>query len=97
MSSDIKCERETLPGACGVAILVDFHRDCDECKSVDEHLGGGAEWLCSGFVENSDKSTEAFQDLCAKYKLVFRTPTRLNRNSMHQFYFAVFDTTKGAK
>jgi hypothetical protein len=90
-------EYDNVPGACGVQVVYGFEENDEGWSSdkLEEVEGGGAGWLCSGFNYN-ESSNEAFKYLSEKYKLVYRTPDRLNSNSGNMFFFAVFDTTQGS-
>lgn len=90
----------SVPGACGVGVVYEFEDVGTRRKS---HWGdvytkatdcnkGGAGWICGGFLENDPVCDTVFEEMSAKYNLVFRTPTRINKNSGNPFYFAVFDT-----
>jgi hypothetical protein len=57
------------------------------------HQGWGG-WLTAGFIEGDDVCDQAFKEMSKKFKLVYRTPTRVNVNSKNPFYFCVFDTTE---
>ena len=96
----ISVGHSTVEGACGVGVVFCFEdtgvRKKDYWgsyyRSAVHQNNGGAGWVCAGFVENDPLSDEVFQQMFNKYKLVFKTPTRLNKNSSNPFYFAVFDT-----
>jgi len=95
----ISVVHDTVEGACGVGVISCFEETngkmtywVETPKSATACNKGGAGWICAGFVENDELSERVFQQMFNKYKLVFKTPTRLNKNSGNPFYFAVFDT-----
>lgn len=81
----------TIDGACGVGVAYSFADDKYYNHPIDSRNPGGAGFLCAGFL-NNDICQRAYQQLCAKYTLVYQSPVRINKNSDNDFYFCVFDT-----
>lgn len=86
----------TPSSTCGVGYVYDF--EDDEVKNYGDNytnilMGtmGGTGFLMAGFICRDRVCTKAFRMLKKKYKLVYRSPIRLNKNSGNKFYFAVFD------
>lgn len=86
-----------LPGACGVQHLEDFQEVGTSYNGSREEVSqinsGGIGLLTAGFI-NTDECRQAFEVLCKKHKLVYRSPIRKNINSSNWFFFAVFDAGK---
>lgn len=84
---------------CGVVILKNFRYTKGEYYSKvpltpeifkDFSLNKGCDYLEVGFL--TDKiSTEVFDFLTEHFPIVFLSEKRLNKNTNHQFYFAIFD------
>lgn len=88
----IYAEFDTISGACGVGVVHEFSEDAEYyALEIIKGTGGGAGWLSAGFVVGNAMCDEAFALLSAKYKLVYQTPPRINKNSGNVFYFAIFD------
>jgi hypothetical protein len=89
-------ELETLVGACGVGILYEYAIDDDddgvfgEVEPREFAEAGGAGWTCAGFIE-ADYCKDTWNYLTKRFKLVYKTPIRKNKNSGNDFFFAVFD------
>jgi hypothetical protein len=84
---------DTLVGGCGVNNVYAYDDAWDNETELEYVDGGGAGWLIASFNYNS-ASNEVWAYLSNKYKVVFRTPDRMNSNSGNMFFFAVFDTTQ---
>lgn len=88
----IYAEFDTISGACGVGVVHEFDESNEDwMEPITKGTRGGAGWLSAGFVVGSTLCDEAFALLSAKYKLVYQTPPRINKNSGNVFYFAIFD------
>ena len=87
----IKAELATVPGACGVGVYEGFgiHYGVDIATAPHE---GGAGYVMAGFIYKDKLCDEAFEILNKRFKLVFKSRVRKNKNSGNKFYFAVFDT-----
>lgn len=86
----MKVESSTITGACGVGVVHDF--DSFYGTQIGSSNLGGAGWQCAGFIEGDKVCDKVFQQMSYYYKLVYKTPTRVNVNSGNMFYFAIFDT-----
>jgi hypothetical protein len=92
---------EAITGACGVGILTDFSLlDDDEDVSYyrDELIDGftphgGAGFELAGFID-TDACRETYKKLAERFKIVYQSPVRLNKNSYNQFFFVIYDTTQ---
>ncbi len=101
----MRADIESVVGACGVSVIYNFgdndwgtnldilHNDPgeDEEFDPDDCVGGGAGWCCAGF-NYTEKSNKMWDYLNKRFKLVYRTPDRINVNSGNNFFFAIFDT-----
>lgn len=94
--SKVNSCHDTISGACGVGVVYDFRLINEEYFHGKGNLTlfnkGGANWLTAGFILGNETSDIAFKELSDKYKLVFKTSVRKNKNSGNRFYFCVFDT-----
>ena len=96
---------DTLSGACGVGYVEGFSYDQGfswhyrlpiyEAASPSG-TGAGANWLTAGFI-GTEVCKDAYHVLKKKYKIVFQTPIRENKNSNNDFIFCVFDTKRCKK
>lgn len=87
----VHVEAMTLPGGCGVEYARHFDRNpWSESQAITELNGGGCGWLAAAFTY-TPISQDAYLLMSKKYKLVFRTPDRVNTNSGNAFYFCIFD------
>ena len=96
----IYAAQETLPGACGVSCFFEFDTSDNwhsATKLSKEVPMGGIGLVCAGFIENNETCDKAFKQMSKRWKMVYRSPTRTNRNSGNRFYFAVFDAKKSEK
>lgn len=82
---------------CGVGYVSEFEDVEGKEDYRDDYTNilmgtmGGTGFLMAGFIYRNKVCTKAFRMLKKKYKLVYRSPIRLNKNSGNKFYFAVFD------
>lgn len=86
----------TPRSTCGLGYIYDFADDSDDGYDSDyadilKGTMGGTGFLTAGFISRNKLCTKVFRALKKKYKLVYRSPIRLNKNSGNKFYFAVFD------
>lgn len=91
---------QTLPGTCGTGILYSFrdqyvHNSWNDTKRL--FPGGGAGWVCAGFISGQAGCKEAYEDFKARWPIVLQTPKRRNNNSNNSFIFVVYDTRKKRK
>ena len=92
MSKVVYGYRDWVEGSCGLGLVADFSVDSAWGRVVittGKH--GGCDFLQAGFIDESDCQA-AYEQLCAKYKLVYQSPVRKNRNSGNDFFFCIFDT-----
>ncbi len=75
-----------------------------DANTQPEHLGylspdtmtnykthkGGTGLFGTGFVPTA-LCQEVYEELCKKFRMVFITPVRKNKNSDNQFFYAMFD------
>jgi len=96
---DYFVEQDTLPGACGVTCFYEFTMEDEGYGQALKKIipSGGIGLVCAGFREKEKFDLEVFEALCQRGKLVYRSPTRTNRNSGNKFFFAVFDFKKSLK
>lgn len=89
-------EKETLPGACGVGIIYEFSIDDEEDPdwswndSIDPSIVGGAGWTGAGFIDKQ-YCKEVWAWMTKRYKVAYKTPIRVNKNTGNKFFFALFD------
>jgi len=91
----ISAEIHTVEGACGMGVAHDFRSD-EALPYYREELSkakndGGTGFICAGFREGDDLDEGVFALMEDRGPCVFRTETKLNKNSGNRFYFAVFD------
>lgn len=79
-----------VPGSCGVSVLYYFEHASYVGQTSLNNISSGAGWCCAGFV-NTPRCKRVYKEMCEKYKLVYQTPVRVNRNSGRPFFFAVWD------
>lgn len=86
---------DTIEGACGVSNFYQFYPSFwgDECLNLPTVLQGGADFAFAGFI-NEPNCHKVYEALCSKYKLVYQSPVRENRNSLNDFFFCIFDARK---
>ncbi len=82
----------TLDKGCGVGYVYGFQMSDYKAGSITRYNEGGAGWMVAHFVYKDEVCDAAFKQLKEKYKLVFKTTIRKNKNSGKRVYFAVFDT-----
>jgi hypothetical protein len=93
-------------GQCGIGRLYTFMPE-ESVKNYNSSVGYTAynestklhnqvkTLRCTGFFGsgflNDDICKAVYEELAAKYKLVFQTPVRQNANSGNKFFYAMFD------
>lgn len=85
---------DIIIGTCGVSVLYDFERFDYLGNPVSRELSkdeaGGAGWILTGFIDTTDCHM-MYNTLCKKFKLVYQSPVRENRNSGNDFFFCIWD------
>lgn len=89
-------KHSTPSSTCGVGYVYDFEdvegKDYEgDYTNILMGTLGGTGFLMAGFIYRDKVCTKAFRALKKKYKIVYRSPIRVNKNSGNKFYFAVFD------
>lgn len=79
---------DLLDGTCGVAVLWDYGNKWG--SPIGDAVSAGCGWYIAGFIDNNE-CREAYDEMCGKYKLIYQSPVRLNRNSGKDFFFCIFD------
>jgi hypothetical protein len=51
----------------------------------------GAGWFIAGFTNEKPVYAEAYEQLKAKYKIVYQSPVRVNTRTGRQFFFCIYD------
>jgi len=84
-------------GSCGLGILHTFqdqsvYADTLHNYDVDKQLSYlvGTGMFMAAFIDTPD-CKKMLEHLTSKYKLLFTSPTKRNKNSGNDFFFAVFD------
>lgn len=89
------------PNTCGVGVISMFRKNAG--TPIDHHENpGGAGWLLAGFISDADSrasngddaacTKEAYEELKLKYKIRDQSPSRINDNSEHRFFYVMYDT-----
>ena len=86
---------ETVPGACGMGVAYTFE-EFSKLPYYREpfengYNSGGTGFICAGFREGKELDDKVFALMEKRGPCVFRTETRVNKNSGNKFYFAIFD------
>lgn len=92
---EISFYEDTIEGACGVSNFYNFYPNFWDAnpQNLPTKLNGEADFAFAGFI-NEPNCHKAYEALCSKYKLVYQSPVRKNRNSNHDFFFCIFDARK---
>lgn len=88
----MRANHETLYGGCMMTYISAFNSRY-EGDLDDAIFGTGCGWVCAGFIKDDADSDLMFKYLEKKYKLLYKTDVRTNRNSGNEVYFAIFDIT----
>lgn len=56
----------------------------------------GADLLIAAFIDESGQK-EAYEALCKKFRLLYQSPVKRNRNSGNRLFLCVFDTSSRAR
>ena len=87
----MKASFTTPPNTCGVGVVHEFDYHYADERNILKGTPGGTGFLMAGFIHGDSTCNRAYRALRKKYKIVYRSPTRVNVNSDNKFYFAVFD------
>lgn len=85
----------TLSNCCGVYEIGDFHFTSGGWGgSPIEHAprDTGANLVVATFTER-DGQKEAYEALCRRYRLLYQSPIKRNRNSGNNLFLCVFDSS----
>lgn len=86
----------TLDSTCGVGLFYNFQKKRntsewgapDTVDTFQEDAGCG--WYVAGFIDTKE-CQQAYEEMCAKFILIYQSPVRVNRNSGREFFFCIFD------
>lgn len=92
---------ETLEGGCGVGNMLDFaityapkppHIYATRYlgNSSNPMISGGTGFFIACFI-GTEECKAAYEALVEEYKLVFKSPVRVNTNTENEFFFCIFD------
>jgi hypothetical protein len=93
--SKVFVSADTLTGTCGVGVLYDFcsYARWSNLAADDVVPPGGAGYVVVGYIKNEICDT-VYETLKKRWKIVFESEERVNRNSGNLFYFCVYDVTE---
>lgn len=88
--------RSNCSGTCGLDVIYAFNsRDQEAMRMFGLPITGllprGAGFSVAGFI-NTHKCKQAYKELAEKFKTVYQSPVRRNRNSRRKFFFVIYDT-----
>lgn len=90
-------EEYSISGACGISHICDFTNNWGwgERKYFPSarQMEAGCAWALIGFID-TPTMYDVYQAACIKYKLVYQSPVRRNKNSGNDFFFCIFDARK---
>lgn len=87
-------------GACGVCHIHEYSEkgeaeddwSCYHPEFSLEVLVPGQAGLCmAAFIQSDEKSEKAYDELKSKFKIVYESSWRINKNSNNMFKFVVYD------
>ncbi len=81
----------TLQGTCGVGLCYGFRTEGYGSNVLNLNLAAnaGIGFSIAGFT-NTRICKQMYKHINSKYKIVFQSPVKRNRNSGNQFFFIVF-------
>lgn len=92
--SKITSHRNQLSGGCGFLLFSHFANHSGDVrydiKGVPEHFVGTG-MIVASFNE-TDICKEAYEQMTSTYKLLYQSPTRLNKNSGNNCFICIFDS-----
>ncbi len=87
--------RTTVTGTCGLGVFYDFALTNSQytyrMRLNEMSRNRGASFAVAGFV-NTLICKQAYEELNQRFKTVYQSPVRLNRNSSKRFFFVIYDT-----
>ncbi len=90
-------ERDEFNGLCGLAALRNFcvklppysdYRAFEPARLIE---GGAAGFAVAAFIENN-VCRRMYKALKKRFKIVYQSPVRVNRNTNNKFFFVIYDT-----
>lgn len=87
--SAIDCDCDTLTSTCGVSLFMEFGGPFSPLCTKSVVLGG-ADLACAGFIDTPN-CRMAYEQLKARFNIVYQSTPRRNSNSGRQFFFVVYD------
>lgn len=88
--------RANPSGTCGLDVIYGFNGyNQDELRRygypINRLAPRGAGFSVAGFL-NTPKCKKAYEELSEKWKTVYQSPVRVNRNTNNKFFFVIYDT-----
>ena len=83
---------------CGVSYVGYFRTQPDPYDWEPTHTiknfpaPEGAGWVIAGFTEERVEYKEAYEQLKAKWPIVYQSPVRVNERTGRKFFFCIYDT-----
>lgn len=77
-----------VPGTCGVGVLHSFNLNEYNVNEFP-HFFGGIGYNIAGFLDTS-RCEETYNEIKRKYKIIFQSPVKRNRNSGNKFFFIIY-------
>lgn len=86
----------TVAGGCGLTVLYGFGEREGQIQSRNitnwhRHASFGTGFGVACFI-NTTGCRLMYEDIAARYPIVYQSPVRLNENSGNPFFFVIFDT-----
>lgn len=73
-------------GTCGLGVLYGFK----STTTAIPFFSSGTGFCVAGFTAHN-RCEKTYNEIKKKYKIVYQSPVRINRNSGNKFFFIIFD------
>lgn len=97
MPSRVSYSSEEPYGACGVRLVNDFDL-VDDAFSWDDTIEdvqlGQAGLVMAAFIKDDPICQKAYRELKGKFKIVYESRYRINKNSNNMFKLVIYDGLK---
>lgn len=91
----MKAYQSTPPGTCGLDVIYAFNRQTGDVARFGREISQlqirGAGFSVAGFL-NTRICRQVYLELSKKFKAVYQSPVRINRNTGNDFFFVIYDT-----
>lgn len=85
----------SVPGTCGVGVVFGFNSNDNDINRYGRPISGiparNAGFELAGFID-TPKCKAVYKELSEKWKTVYQSPVRRNRNTGNKFFFVIYDT-----